>query len=215
MRRLVLVVAVIALAGCANAAPSLTAAPPTPTGPRASAGSTTPAASLPPSVAPSAAASLAPSVPASATACTVSPFEGALSSNQLLSVHVAGGPVSDRVTFRFGPRANQPTTPRGHLREIRPPILEGASGNEIRVDGQRFLEVRFDGMYLFDEAGNPAFSGEREIHPDLSAIREVVATEEFEGVFTWVVGFDGGGCASLSGDPATRTVILDVTHGLG
>ena len=198
---------VVALAGCGISTISspVATAPPTPTSTAASSG--------PPSASSSATAFPSASTTPGSQTCLVPPQDGALTSNQLISVDVAGGPTSDRVTFTFGPPAPEPTTPRGHLREVTPPIREGASGNEIKVDGQRFVEVKFDGLYLFDAAGNPAFKGSQDLHPNQAAIRQVVATEEFEGVFTWVVGFNGPGCVTLGGDSAARTVTLDVTHG--
>ena len=212
MKRLMLVASVVVCAACASPSSSQLARPTAVANPTALAN---PATSGPTTGSAGASASVEPSPPPSTTGCPVPPKDGALASNQLVSVKVTGGPAADRVTFTFGPPASQPTSPRGHLREIRPPIVEGASGNEIKVDGQRYLEVKFDGMYLFDASGKPAFTGSQELHPKLTAIREVLATEAFEGVFTWVVGFNGGGCATLGGDPAARTVTLDIAHPLG
>lgn len=164
-----------------------------------------PAPSLSPSPSPS-------PPPSSAVACPTADQSGRLPSDRLLSADVESTTVADRITFRFGPPSGVIAAPEGVLREVQPPFFEAGSGEEVTVAGERFLEVRFEGLLLFDENGTPTYQGERDRRLDLPAIVELAVTEEFEGYMTWIVGFRGSGCVSLGADPG-GIVTLDVLHG--
>ncbi|HEU0236919.1 MAG TPA: hypothetical protein VFR14_10820 [Candidatus Limnocylindrales bacterium] len=150
--------------------------------------------------------------PSGAVVCPIANQSGRLPSDRLLSADVESTTVADRITFRFGPPSGVIAASEGVLREVRPPFFEGGSGEEVTVAGDRFLEVRFEGLLLYDENGTPTYEGERDRRLDLPAIVEVAVTEEFEGYMTWIVGVRGPGCVSLGADPG-GIVTLDVLHG--
>jgi hypothetical protein len=135
-----------------------------------------------------------------------------LPSDRLVSADVESTNVADRITFRFGEPSGAIARSSGVLREVRPPFFEGGSGEEVTVAGERFVEVRFEGLFLYDDQGTPTFGGERDRRLDLTAIVEIAVTEEFEGYMTWVVGIRGPGCVALGADPG-GIVTLDVLHG--
>lgn len=147
-----------------------------------------------------------------ALACPIADQSGRLPSDRLLSADVESTTVADRITFRFGPPSGVIAASEGVLREVRPPFFEGGSGEEVTVAGERFLEVRFEGLLLYDENGTPTYEGERDRRLDLPVIVEVAVTEEFEGYMTWIVGVRGSGCVSLGADPG-GIITLDVLRG--
>jgi len=162
-----------------------------------------------PSPSPSLTASPSPSSP---MLCPVADQSGRLPSDRLVSADVESTNVADRITFRFGPPSGVIAASEGVLREVRPPFFEGGSGEEVTVDGERFIEIRFEGLLIVGDDGTPTYQGERDRRLDLPAIVEVAVTEEFEGYMTWIVGFRGAGCVSLGADPG-GIVTLDVLHG--
>lgn len=116
--------------------------------------------------------------------------------------------LSDRVAFRLGDPALEPSGSTGRLRAVRPPFAQGGSGLPVEIEGTRFVELRLDGMLLADETGNPTFAGEASVKPGLLALRQVEMTEAFEGVYIFVIGYDGNGCVTLLDDAAARTLTL-------
>jgi hypothetical protein len=170
-----------------------------------------------PSASPSATASTEPSVeasasPTSAAACKVPTTSFAPLSDQLVSMKVSSVGATDRVVFTFGAKSGQPVTPHGRLRAVRPPFTEVASGKKVTVRGKRFVEVGFSGMYLFDRNGNDAFQGELDRHPKLTAVRDIISIDSFEGHMTWVVGYNGGGCVTIHSNRTARTLTIQFDH---
>jgi hypothetical protein len=158
--------------------------------------------------------SRAPTAPPQPTpvVCPIVDQSGRLPSDRLVSADVESTSVADRLTFRFGPPSGVIAVSDGVLREARPPFFEGGSGEEVTVAGERFVEIRFEGLFLYDDQGTPTYEGERDRAVDLTAIVEIAVTEEFEGYMTWIVGFRGPGCVSLGADPG-GIVTLDILHG--
>ena len=74
------------------------------------------------------------------------------------------------------------------------------------------MELHLDGMLIADEAGNAVYQGETSVKPDLLALRQVEMTEAFEGVYNFVIGYDGNGCVGLVDDEATRTLTITIGH---
>jgi len=144
---------------------------------------------------PTAGATTAPSLTTSA-ACPIAPQEGRLLSDRLTGLRLASSPAGDSVEFLFGPRSSAPTLPKGYLLEVRPPFAAGGSGLPIEVKGTRFVQVRFEGMYLYDDAGTATFTGTRDTL-GTGPVAEVVVIDESEGYSTWIIGIRGSGCVSL------------------
>lgn len=169
---------------------------------------------------PSASGVPATSAPPSASAtdlvpdgCPIPTQTGVLPSDRLLDATIADTGASDRIVFRFGSPSVEIAEARGTLRRVEPPFFEDGSGAEVTVEGERFIEIRFDGLLIAGEDGSPTYRGERDRRPEMTAISELAVIGEFEGVMTWIVGVRGRGCVTLGGDPAAGLVVIDIGHG--
>ena len=62
-----------------------------------------------------------------------------------------------------------------------------------------------------NDTGQPVYDGPTEYRPDLPALRELALFDESEGVVGWYVGYDGGGCVTLTrvGDTVTVRIAHD------
>jgi hypothetical protein len=145
--------------------------------------------------------------------CGVPTQTGRLPSDRLVDAVIAAAGATDRITFRFGPPSGEIAESRGTLRRAEPPFFEDGSGAEVTVAGDRFIEIRFDGLLIVGEDGVPTFQGERDRRLGMVAITEAAVIGEFEGVMTWIVGFRGPGCVVLGGDPSAGVVTIDIGHG--
>jgi hypothetical protein len=156
----------------------------------------------------------APAAPDS-TACPTFGVRLELASDRLVDVALAGGPDSDRATFRFGARSPGPSAADGAAEAIlgatTPPFSQAATGSAFDVSGSRFAEIRFIGMTLADAAGGATFVGPRDTETELAALRQLTVYEEGSGVIAWVIGIDGGGCVTLA-PMADGSLVLDVAH---
>ncbi|MES2208707.1 MAG: hypothetical protein V4515_00750 [Chloroflexota bacterium] len=119
---------------------------------------------------------------------------------------------SDRITFTFGPTAPGPTGGTGRLTAVTPPFTQAGSGLPVAVPGSRFVELHLDGMLIVDEAGSEVYQGETSVRPDMIAIRGIEETDAFEGVYNFIIGYDGNGCVGLSGDAVAGTLAITIGH---
>ena len=183
------------VAACGQTAPSSSALP-TPSIPASPTAATS--ASAPASVAPSAAPTATPVASASAATCAL-PAAGALPSDRFTDLTVASGPGGDRLTFRFGnPSLPGPASPpQGSLEVASPPYSQASSGAAITMTGEHVLALRFTGMSLSNDVGQPTYDGPRELKPDLEALRHAILFDASEGVIGWYIGYDGTGCVTL------------------
>lgn len=162
--------------------------------------------------------SSAPSVPTPTATpvtgggCPVVEQTGVLRSNTLVGMEIGSSALADRIVFRLGDTAPEPTGGTGRLKAVRPPFAGGASGLPVAVEGTWFVEFHLDGMLIADQAGNPVYEGETSVRPDLLALRQVEMTEAFEGVYNFVIGYDGNGCVGLVDDEATKTLTITIGH---
>jgi hypothetical protein len=165
-----------------------------------------------PSPAPSGGPTPAPSPTAGGQPCPFAEQSGPLFTNTLVDVEVDSDGLTDRVTFTLGEPAFMIQNPTGTLRAVEPPFIEDGSGEEVDVLGEHHLELRMDPMSMFDEAGEPTFIGEGTITPAMLSLRQVELTGAFEGIFLFVIGYDGAGCVALTSDEATRTITIAIGH---
>jgi hypothetical protein len=145
--------------------------------------------------------------------CAIRTQTGVLASDRLLDATIADTGASDRIVFRFGSPSGEIAHSRGTLRRVMPPFFEDGSGAKVTVQGERFIEIRFDGLLIAGQDGSPTYRGERDQWPGMTAITEVAVIGEFEGVMTWIVGIRGRGCVTLGGDAAAGLVVIDIGHG--
>ncbi len=191
--------------------------------PATATGSSAPSAPSSPSVAPettgpsSAPATATPSTePAtalpSAEACRITPQTGRLPSDRMTDVRISTSGTADLVTFVFG-NLSLPEPPQGvsegSLDEAVPPFTQSASGLPIDVTGQHVAQIRFSGMSIVNDVGEPTYDGTMDFRPNLTALKTVVNFDMFEGVVGWYIGYDGNGCVTLTSDATSVTVAID------
>ena len=161
------------------AQPAEPAAPPAPTEP--SGGTNTPPAAEP---APAPTGGLAAEDPKNRewTAATVKLERASLKPVTLRSVREGRNEGFDRVVFEFAGAQ----VPGYHLEYVDKPVTHCASGNEIPLAGQGFLQVRLTPAQAHE--GGTVTVAERERKPALPVIQELKLTCDFEGEVTWVLG---------------------------
>jgi hypothetical protein len=140
--------------------------------------------------------------------CPVAEQTGALRSNTLVDLDLSSDGLSDTVVLTLGEPASNPTgSGTGLLKAGVPPFLSGGSGEEVEVLGEHFVEVRLSSMAITDDNGVPTYEGPSSLKPDMLAVKQVELTEAFEGVYNFVIGYDGNGCVDLVADETGRVVI--------
>ncbi len=173
-----------------------------------------PTTSSPPSTPPASAAASAPSAtPSAATAaCEIAPQTGRLPSDRLVDIVISSAADSDVVTFVFGNDSlpGPAAAPEGTLETALPPFIQGGSGEPLTVDGEHVALIRFAGMSIANDVGQPVYDGDMEFRPEFPALRHVVNMEMFEGVVSWYIGFDGPGCVRLNQDG--QNVSIEIEH---
>lgn len=142
--------------------------------------------------------------------CPIVEQSGPLSSDRLVDVRVTSGPTGDTITFVLGERSAAPTAPNGRLRAVTPPFSAGGSGLPVDVPGSRHVEIRLEGMFLYDDAGTPAYDGPRRFDPTGPVLRALASIDEFEGHSTWIAGFDGVGCVALEAGPVPGMFVVSL-----
>lgn len=187
-----------------------TTAPSSPSSPSAT---SAPSTAQPSGPAPSSAAPAPTAAPpsASAAACQIAPQTGRLPSDRLVDITIASSAGADVVTFVFGNDSlpGPAGAPDGTLETAEPPFIQGGSGEPQEVLGEHVALLRFAGMSIANDVGQPVYDGELEFRPALPALRHVVNMEMFEGVVSWYIGFDGPGCMTLIGDGRNVSVAIE------
>jgi hypothetical protein len=215
IRRSLAVVVVLVVAGCSAGAPSASPVA-SPAASVAVAGSAsaapTPTASQAPASAP--VASMPPTTPGPSTAgCPDLPQTVALPSDRFTDVKAVPGAATDRLTFSFGDASlpGPPTPPQGTLQVARPPYTQSASGKAITIAGDHVVQVRFTGMSLANDVGQPTYDGRTDIRGAGTAFKQAVLFDASEGVIGWYVGYDGAGCKTMV--VGAHEVTLVIGHG--
>jgi hypothetical protein len=182
--------------------------------------STVPSPSAEPTAVPSATSTPSPSPTASVAAspsqaagpCAVEPQTGLLPSDRFTSLVISSGPRADLLTFVFGNESlpGPAGPPTGSLEVALPPFTEAASGRPIRLLGEHAIAVKFNGMSLSNDVGQPTYDGPSEYKPNLPAVKDAVLFDASEGQIGWYVGYDGDGCVTLA--RAGRTITVSIAH---
>ena len=144
--------------------------------------------------------------------CVVAPQTGLLRSNTLLDMTADSDGASDRVTFTFGPIAPGPTGGMGRLTAATPPFSQGGSGLPVEVEGAHHVLLHLDGMLIVDADGNQVYTGPTSLKPGMIALKDVEETDGFEGVYNFVIGYDGNGCVGLTGNTAAGSLTVTIGH---
>jgi hypothetical protein len=200
-----LAVAGILVSGCGESTATTTPATATASAAPATAEPSIAPASASPSVAPATAS------PA-AEACQIVPQTGRLPSDRMTDVVISSSGTADLVTFVFG-NLSLPEPPQGvsegSLDVAVPPFTQSASGLPIEMTGEHVAQIRFSGMSIVNDVGEPTYDGTMDFRPDLTALKTVVNFDMFEGVVGWYIGYDGNGCVTLTSDATSVTVAID------
>ena len=85
-----------------------------------------------------------------------------------------------------------------------------AAACPIDLQGQHALQVRFSGMSLSNDAGEPTFTGDPDIPVDYPALKQAVMYDESEGIAAWYIGYDGTGCVTLVKDGLD--IVVTIAH---
>jgi hypothetical protein len=207
----------LVLAGCTGSSSS--ASPSTAVGSAPSpAPIVTPATSAAPSAAPNPAGSVGPSTspaastPASTTACVMPPT-AVLPSDRFTQVQLIPGGTADGLRFIFGNSSlpGPPSPPMGSVSGAVPPYTQAGSGEAIEVNGQHVLQLKFEGMSIQNDVGQPVYDGPTKLSPGLPAIKDAALYDASEGVVGWYIGYDGAGCPTLARDG--QGLVLTIPHG--
>lgn len=207
-RRPILITVALAAAMTAACSPATTT--PAPSGatvsPSRAAESALTAPTAPPTPTPS---------PTAVAGCPIASQTGRLPSDRLVDVVISSTATADIVTFVFGDDSlpGPPGAPEGTLGSAEPPFVEGASGEPIELEGEHVALIRFAGMSIVNDVGQPVYDGQLSFQPDTSTLRHVVNSEMFEGVVSWYIGYDGVGCLTLASDGRNVSVIIDHAAG--
>ena len=213
-RRSLAFLVLLVVAGCSAAAPSASPSP-------------SPAASIvateSPSTAPSVAPSQAPASAPAASAVSMTPGPStagcqsllqtvALQSDRFTDIRVVPGPDADRLVFVFGNASlpGPPTPSQGSLEVARPPYTQAASGKSITIAGDHVVQVRFTGMSLANDVGQPTYDGRTDVRGAGTAFKQAVLFDASEGVIGWYVGYNGSGCVALA--VGAHDVMLVIAH---
>jgi hypothetical protein len=97
------------------------------------------------------------------------------------------------------------------FRELTPPFHVGPRPELLEVEGDRFIEVRFDGVDIIGN-GSGTFQGEQRVRLDGEHLVEAAVAEMFEGQSAWIVGLRGeGGSVEVFTLTDEFRVVLDFT----
>lgn len=91
----------------------------------------------------------------------------------------------DRIVFQF-----RNVVPGYRVEYVQPPIQEDGSGATVKIDGHSFAQVRMELASGFDVTvpeGEIVYTGPRRISGS-GIVAELVRTGDFEAVLTWAVG---------------------------
>lgn len=159
------------------------------------------------------AAAPSPVEPSATFGCPVPVLALVPLNNRLTGLTITVMAGFDRVAFEFGPAGEgSGSTPGLAVAPTSPPFVEGASGRPLAVAGERFIALTFRDMVIADEQGNPSDPGPEGLTAPGPAVRQVVRSEAFEGVVSWIIGTAVPGCARVAVDQAGGRVLVDVAH---
>ena len=144
--------------------------------------------------------------------CALTEQTGIPGSNTLIDLTIETDGVADRLVFQLGAQAPDPTGSTFRLLAGQPPFVQGGSGQPIEVAGTYFVEFHLDGMLIADEVGGALYQGETSLKPDMVALRQLEMTEAFQGVYNFVIGYDGDGCVALIDDAVAKTLTITIGH---
>ena len=129
----------------------------------------------------------------------------------LTAVRTAVHDGCDRVVFEFRDGA-----PPGYQVGYKPgPFNKGESNEPLGVQGAAYLVVRLDKASGVDQSSpmaGPTYTGSRALtNLGLDHAVEVVNSEDFEGILTWVIGLDSQRPFTVTTLSSPPRVVVDIS----
>jgi hypothetical protein len=123
----------------------------------------------------------------------------------LVAVRTGAHDGFDRIVFEFRPSA--PATYRaGYLAG---PAVACGSGENVTVDGSHTFAISFSGVDAHEFNGEEARSSipQRELRPELTGVRHLKLTCDFEAEVAWAIGLRDSLPYSITAPDARRLVV--------
>jgi hypothetical protein len=108
---------------------------------------------------------------------------GAQSTPVLVDVRAGSHQGFDRVVFEFDGAVPE------HTVSYTDQLVEDGSGDPVSLSGSADLEVVFQGANAHEDDGSPTISPRR-FSPNLTAVKEIAQTGDFEAVVSYGIGVD-------------------------
>ena len=128
----------------------------------------------------------------------------------LTDVRMARHEGYDRIVLEF----KGDGLPEWRVEYVDPPILEDASGEEVDIDGDAFLQILMFGASGFDmETDTESYTGPDELDGadfGMGVVQELERTGDFEAVLTWVAGLPEELPFAVSTEDGPPRLIVDV-----
>lgn len=185
-RVLAATIAAVLLAGCAESPGPLATSSPSPTDT-----STTP----PPSPTPTAAAT-----DLAGASCDDRDVGGSSNIPDFVEVEATSSGGVDRVSFRFRPRDPDASEPPSFNVRFTDELFTDGEGAPVELEGEQLMAVTFTAIGYDLEAGEPVYTGPRNLSPGYPMVKEIEQTGDFEGVVSWGIGLAREACFVLHAD---------------
>lgn len=205
MRRIpLLLIAVVALAACTGADPSVTESR-APDLPSAASPATSALTSADPSTAPSSLEPI-PTDQLGGFSCDLPVVEDpTVAIANIVDVRYGSHPDYDRVVFEF-----EQGTPELTLDRATPPFTADGSGLSITVDGESFLQLTMRGGTRQTDEGTSSYDGPTDFDPGLPGLVDLVQGGDFERQSSWYLGLSAESCARVTLLTDPPRVVVDV-----
>lgn len=125
----------------------------------------------------------------------------------LRAVRVGEHPGVDRLVFEF----DSAGLPAWHVEYVDRPVHDCGSGQPVRVAGDAWLQVRFNGAHAHTPEG-VSTSGPRRRGVGLTVLRELVRTCDFEAEVTWVAGLARPNPYTARVLAGPSRLVIDIAH---
>ena len=123
------------------------------------------------------------------------------------SQEAQAGQGFDRIVFSFA----GDSAAGYHVAYTDKPVRRCGSGELVSVRGTARLLVRLQPAQAHDAGGRPLLA-QREMTPDLSAIKDIKLICDFEGQVQWVLGVEGRQGFRVTELAAPPRLVIDVVH---
>ena len=131
---------------------------------------------------------------------------------QVTAIRTAHQVGFDRVVFEFGP-TSAPIGPYGlppYQLTVVTQFIGGGSGRPVPVDGNAFIQVRFQNASTVDPTTGRQTFTQTDIRPGLPLVREVKLIDDFERVMTWGIGLERLACAKVTELAGHARLVVDL-----